>query len=82
MDHLKSMLLDQSQGYGKQLLRFLIEDIQVKLGQMPLRGSVARLEQVVDEMKMGTALTVPIFITDWRPHGDSNPGYRRERAMS
>jgi hypothetical protein len=18
----------------------------------------------------------------WRPHGDSNPGYRRERAMS
>ncbi len=20
--------------------------------------------------------------TTWRPHGDSNPGYRRERAMS
>jgi len=20
--------------------------------------------------------------TNWRPHGDSNPGYRRERAMS
>jgi hypothetical protein len=20
--------------------------------------------------------------TMWRPHGDSNPGYRRERAMS
>jgi hypothetical protein len=76
------MLLDQNQGYGKQLLRFLVEDIQVKVGQMTLRGSVDRLEQVVDEIKMGTALTVPRFITDWRPHGDSNPGTHRERVMS
>jgi site-specific DNA recombinase len=82
MDRLKSMLLDQNQGYGKQLLRFLVEDIQVKVGQMTLRGSVDRLEQVVDEIKMGTALTVPRFITDWRPHGDSNPGTHRERVMS
>ncbi len=40
MDRLKSMLLDQSLGYGKQLLRFLVEDIQVKVGQMTLRGRV------------------------------------------
>jgi hypothetical protein len=76
------MFLAQNQVYGKQLLRFWVEEIQVNVGQMTLRGSVDRLEQVVDEIKMGTALTVPIFITDWRPHGDSNPGYRRERAMS
>jgi hypothetical protein len=82
MDCLKSMFLAQNQVYGKQLLRFWVEEIQVNVGQMTLRGSVDRLEQVVDEIKMGTALTVPIFITDWRPHGDSNPGYRRERAMS
>ena len=76
------MLLDLNQGYRKQLLHFLIEDIQVKVGQMTRRGSVDRLEQVVDEMKMGTALTVPIFISYWRPHGDSNPGTHRERVMS
>ncbi len=23
-----------------------------------------------------------VIYMNWRPHGDSNPGYRRERAMS
>jgi hypothetical protein len=29
-----------------------------------------------------TTRSRPLPGNSWRPHGDSNPGYRRERAMS
>lgn len=66
------MLLDSELGYGKQLLRHLVTDIRVEVDHLPLRGSVANLENVVAEMKMGTVSTVPTFIPDWRARQDSN----------
>jgi site-specific DNA recombinase len=69
---MKAMLLDPEQGYGKQLLRYLVTDIRVEVGQLTLRGSVPRLEKAVAEMNVGTVSTVPTFIPDWRARDDSN----------
>lgn len=66
------MRLDPSPGYGKQLLRFLVQDIRVEVGQVTLRGSVRQLEKAVAEMKMDTVLTVPTFLSDWCPRHESN----------
>ena len=73
LERMKAMLLDPNLGYGKQLLRHLVTDIQVEVGQLVMRGSAAQLEKAVAETKMGTASTVPTFIPDWRARQDSNP---------
>ncbi|MDD5387964.1 MAG: hypothetical protein PHD37_01360 [Gallionellaceae bacterium] len=72
LERMKAMLLDPYLGYGKQLLRYLVTDIRVEVDQLTLRGSVPRLEKVVAETKMGTAVTVPTFITTWCPRHESN----------
>ena len=72
LERMKAMLLDTSLGYGKQLLRYLVQDIQVEVGQVTLRGSVGQLEKAVAEMKMDTVLTVPTFMHNWCPRHESN----------
>ena len=67
--------------FAKQYLQTLVTEIRVNKEGAEMKGSYAKLADSVAEMKKGT-LTVPRFMCDWRPHGDSNPGYRRERAVS
>lgn len=57
------MLLDPSLGYGKQLLRFLVQDIRVEVGQVTLRVSVGKLD---------TVLTVPTFMHNWCARQDDS----------
>ncbi len=66
------MLLDPSLGYGKQMLRFLVQNTRFEVGQVTLRGSVGQLEKAVTEMKMDTVLTVPTFMHNWCPRHESN----------
>jgi hypothetical protein len=42
LERRKAMLLDPEPGYGKQLLRYLVTDIRVEVGQATLRGRVVR----------------------------------------
>jgi site-specific DNA recombinase len=72
LERMKAMLLAPDLGYGKQLLRYLVTDIRVEVGQLTLRGSVAGPEKAVAEIKMGTAVTVPTIINTWRARHDSN----------
>ncbi len=68
--------------FAKQYLRVLLRDIRITaMGEAVMSGDYAELAQTVLEMKKGTE-SVPSFIRIWRPHGESNPGYRRERAVS
>ena len=68
--------------FAKQYLKVLLRDIRItKAGEAVVSGSYEGLAQTVLETKEGTE-SVPSFVRVWRPHGDSNPGYRRERAVS
>ena len=64
---MRQMLLDPEQGYGKQLLHLLVDEIRVDTQSATLRGSTAALENAVSEMKMGAPVGVPRFVSDWRP---------------
>jgi hypothetical protein len=72
MERMRAMLVNPNLGYGKQLLRYLVQDIRVEVGQVTMRGRVRQLEKAVAEIKMDTVLTVPTFITDWCARQDSN----------
>ena len=72
LQRMKEMLLDTNAGYGKQLLQPLVESIRVDVRTVTLRGSHAAMEQAVSEMKLGTVITVPSFVQDWRARRDSN----------
>ena len=52
---------------------------QVTFSVVPGVGHIAPLE---DPASLAGAIRDGAARTRWRPHGDSNPGYRRERAMS
>ena len=55
-----------------QLLRYLVQDIRVEVGQVTMRGSVDRMKKTVAEMNMGAVNTVPIFMHNWCPRHESN----------
>ncbi len=71
-ERMRQMLLDPEQGYGKQLLHLLVDEIRVDTRSATLRGSTAALENAVSEMKMGAPVGVPRFVSDWRARRDSN----------
>ena len=74
-------LRDRSCGLAKDYLRSVVDEICIEGNAATISGSYERLVAAVANEKEGTA-QVPSFARVWRPHGDSNPGYRRERAMS
>ena len=45
LERMKVILLDPSLGYGKQMLRFLVQNTRFEAGQVTLRGSVGQLEK-------------------------------------
>ena len=83
---LRSTLLDQRTAFAKEYLRLLVDEIVVDGKVAEVRGSKASLAEAVlnagSSRERGTAVTVPTFVPEWRPLGDSNPCYRRERAVS
>src|SRR5262249_24444040 len=79
---LRDRLLDPNAGFGKAYVNLLVDEIRLEGDKLNVRGSYDALAQAIGLGKMGKREGVPSFIPDWRPHGDSNPGYRRERSMS
>ncbi len=66
--------------FAKQYLQALLAEIRVTGNEALVSGDYADLANAVLEMKKGTE-SVPTFMNAWRPHGESNPGRRRERAV-
>ena len=79
---LRGRLLDPDTGFGKAYVNLLVHEIRLEGNELKVRGSYDALAQVVGLGKKGKLEGVPSFIPEWRPYGDSNPGYRRERDAS
>ena len=69
--------------FRKAYLRLFLESVTVGEGQIRMRGPTAALAKAatLDELPAASAV-VPSSVREWRPVGDSNPCYRRERAVS
>ena len=74
--------MDTASGFGKAYLNLLVDEVRLDGSELRIKGSYGALARAVMLSKEEKPGMVPSFVPDWRPHGDSNPGYRRERAMS
>ena len=63
-------------------LRMFISRIVVSKDEVRITGPKGRLASVAANDDVKAPPEVLSFVQDWRPVGDSNPCYRRERAMS
>ena len=79
---LKARLLDTASGFGKTYLNLLVDEIRLDDNKLHIEGSYGALARAITLAKEGKLGEVPSFVPEWRPHGDSNPGYRRERARA
>ncbi len=66
----------------KAYLRALVSKVELRDGEIRISGSNDALMAAVNAGLPDGSGGVPTLVHEWRPHGDSNPGYRRERAMS
>ena len=81
-DALGTLLRDGDTKFRQAYLRLFIERIEAKDGELTISGSPEALAGAASNDNNGPESGVHAFMVRWRPHGDSNPGYRRERAMS
>lgn len=63
---MRTKLLDRENGFSKQYLRLLVNEIRVSGNEVRMTGSKAALMHAVLQKKMGTVM-VPTFIQPWLP---------------
>jgi hypothetical protein len=63
-------------------MRLFVTEIEAKDGELRLSGSEDVLAAAVANGVNLAEGGVHAFVQEWRPHGDSNPGYRRERGIT
>ena len=82
-DAMKLALRDGDPASRKAYLRLFVGKIVVADDEIRISGSTAAIERAAaQEGQSCPTATVPSFVRDWYPVGDSNPCYRRERAVS
>ena len=72
-------------GYRRDHLRALAQRVEVADGEVRIIGSKSNLLHALaaaSGARPAATFTVRSSVPKWRPQGDSNPCYRRERAMS
>ena len=77
---LRAKLRDPRVDYRKAYIRLITDRIEVDDSEVRVLGRQTKLLAAVTSNLGNTENTVPSSVRSWRPLGDSNPCYRRERA--
>ena len=72
-DALRIKLLDRENGFSKQYLRVLVNEIKVSGNEIRMTGSKAAIVHTLLQKKIDTT-RVPTFVRNWLPDLDSNQG--------
>ncbi len=78
---MRSNITEGEVPFRKAYLRSLIDAVEVDQHVVRIHGSRTVLERAVLADR-ATQPGVRGFVRKWRAHGESNPGFRRERATS
>ncbi len=79
---MRAKLAAGENGFRKAYLRVFTERVEVDDHEVRIIGSKTALLRAVTASSGQKPGPVLSFVRRWRPHGDSNPGLRRERAPS
>jgi site-specific DNA recombinase len=80
---LREALKNGDSAFRKAYLRLFVDLVIVGEKDIELRGPTIALAKAASTGRLPPAAgVVPSFVQEWRPVGDSNPCYRRERAVS
>ncbi len=80
---LRGALAADDPSFRKAYLRLFVSEIVVDDEEVRMTGPTSALAKAaVQDQLPSPANMVPSFVRGWRPVGDSNPCYRRERAVS
>jgi DNA invertase Pin-like site-specific DNA recombinase len=79
---LRDALASDDPSFRKAYLRLFVDQVIVGDNEIRLRGPKAALAKATTVGGLPpSGGVVPSFVREWRPVGDSNPCYRRERAI-
>jgi len=83
-DGFKSQLAKGSPEFKKAYLKLFVDRVEVDISKKEIRmtGQKSAIIGALTAKRLNDPKEVLTSVQEWRPHGDSNPGYRRERAMS
>jgi hypothetical protein len=79
---LRDRLRNGDPRFRKAYLQAVVDRIEVGDTEVRICGSTAALSRAVSQAEIFKKGLVPTSVQNWRPLGDSNPCFRRERATS
>ncbi len=79
---LRERLLTGDAKLRRAYLQLFVSEIVVTEGEARVLGPVSSLEKAAEGQEAGLEGLVPTSEREWRPLGESNPCFRRERAAS
>ena len=82
-DLMRQAMASSDPNFRKAYLRLFVDTVTVTDAEVAITGPKAALAKAcaLDDMPPAAAV-VPSFVRAWRPVGDSNPCYRRERGTT